>query len=660
MTGFIGKYFWKIKICLILFLLIFIVPFSFIIYFVILGMSGYDLLHVLSRFQFYICFLWICLTFYYLSSADRNYVREASGISGKSNFTYENIALFWIFVKIIIWNLGMVLVLCIGAFLNDGTGYFFSWFWKSYLYNVFLPQIICTGLVYWVIISKNQIRWFGFLVLFIFMISPFTESIIWTAQPSWPVDQIWNGIRWPFTILYQNGEWSPDLQYGLQTETVRLYLFFFWIFFIFCLVLSRYHRKKAISFLSGCLSIFMLLASFQPASVYRLNSRWDGIGQDSSVYARNINSVYTKETGYNVSAYKLDISLKNELCVICQMDIQSDTAQAGYEFTLYRGYHVDNVQSLTDGISVSYGQKDDSLIITADHAVKYFSVQVVYKGHHAKFYSNSEAAMLPGWFPWYPVSGKREIYITGPEFKGYNVYNRIKKAKCQINTNQNIISNLEKTDEGVYKGYTDGITVLAGNIIKTGMQDTIMDYLPLGLYKDTSATDYLSGLKDSFNSALKLIETQFGIDVSSLYGKKLLLASKDLGRNIDSNIAVFGDYILAVPEYLEADSLFRYLVLENTSAMQMRQNSAIIQDCMYFLMAGDTSLETVQILKDNIQRQAEFNEEYNKTEGFTELLDKFTKQKKTDILVRCLAGYMMKPDTYKNDNQFIQKMMGQL
>lgn len=466
-----------------------------------------------------------------------------------------------------------------------------------------------------------------------------------------------------FSILYQNGEWSPDIQYGLQTETVRLYLFFFWIFFISSLIFGRYPRKKVISFLSGCLAIYMLLASFQPASVYRLNSRWDGIGQDNSIYAETSNvkyEGYIEESNYYVTNYKLDISLKNELCVVCQLDIQSEAEQDRYEFTLYRGYHVDNVQSLTDGISTIYNQTDDSFTIMTDHATKRFSVEVVYKGHHPKFYSNTEGAMLPGWFPWYPMSGKREIYISNTEFKGYNVYNRIEKAKCQINTNKHIISNLDRTDEGTYRGETDSITVLAGNIVETDKHNIIKDYLPLGLYKDTSVEEYLSRLEIDFNDALKVIEQQFGVDTSNMYGKKLLLASKDLGRNLDSNLSVFDNYILAVPEYLEADSLFRYIILENTSARQMRQYSAIIRDCMYFLMAGKTSTETIKELRDNLQRQIEFNKEYKQPEGFIELLDKFIEQKKTDKLSRGLARYMMKPDTYKNDKEFIQKMMEQL
>lgn len=55
----------------------------------------------------------------------------------KNIFTYENTALFCMLVKVFIWNLAMVLVLCAGAFLNDGTEYFFHGFLKLSLQYFF-------------------------------------------------------------------------------------------------------------------------------------------------------------------------------------------------------------------------------------------------------------------------------------------------------------------------------------------------------------------------------------------------------------------------------------------------------------------------------------------------------------------------------------------
>lgn len=695
MFRFIGKQFWKKKICLTLFMLLFLIPYAFTIWLTVCGLRGFEVIYALSRLQFYICFLWVCLTFCYLSSAEQNYVREVSGAFRRDRFVYENTALVWILVKMLAWNLGMILLSCCCAYLNDGTGYFFSWFWKSYLFNVLFPQLICVGVTYIVVIMKKQIRWFGFLLVFLFMVSPFTESVVWREQPSVAIDRIWKAIRFPFSILYQNGEWGPDTQYGLQTETVRLYIFLFWLFVISCLILSQYFRKKMVCILPGVCAAGMLLVSFLPASTYRLSQSWDGsINGDERIYAESAGGDYAEETGAPLVSYQLDLALKRELEVNCQMDIESGEAQSQYFFTLYRSYHVNEVESLTDGVQVEFSRMEDGLLITADREVDKLSVRLVYAGHHPKFYSNSEAAMLPGWFPWYPMAGKREIYYSASnpnasmrEYSGYNVYNRIRRAKCQVRAGKGIITNLEKSGEGIYEGETDGITVLMGNLVETGRQDRIRDYLPLamyrnrlpfgmdeadlpsGLYQDVpDAANTLTAVETYFDSALQTLEDQCGIDVSGLRDKKILLASKDLGRNEDNNgFAVFEDYILASDAELSALTLFPYLVMADRPGREVRGDSLIIRENLTRLSGciqpGAASQEMAENLRDDLQWTIDYSEEAESVEVAKELqrlLNQSLDEQKTDILIQGLIDYMLHPDVYGGDAAFMQEMEGRL
>lgn len=50
--------------------------------FISLGMSGFELLQMLARFNYYACFFIVCVSYYYMSGADRNSVREASETGG--------------------------------------------------------------------------------------------------------------------------------------------------------------------------------------------------------------------------------------------------------------------------------------------------------------------------------------------------------------------------------------------------------------------------------------------------------------------------------------------------------------------------------------------------------------------------------------------------
>ena len=112
----------------------------------------------------------------------------------------------------------MCLILIFASLQNDGTDYFLSWFWGEYFINVLSPQLICLLLTFFVASSQNLLRWLTVEIIFLLLISPMAERFVWIKKPDFPIDQIWGKIRWPFTILYQNGEWSGDIQGGLQME----------------------------------------------------------------------------------------------------------------------------------------------------------------------------------------------------------------------------------------------------------------------------------------------------------------------------------------------------------------------------------------------------------------------------------------------------------
>lgn len=658
MVLFIGKQFWKAKVCAALYLGISIIPYAFVMFLAISGRTGYDLLHVLSRFQFYLCFMWVCLTFYFVSGAERNYIREVTGTFPRHRFTYEDIALFWILVKFATWNLGMISILCIGSWCNDGSGYFLTWFWKSYSYNIIFPQLICIGLAYGVNLVKNQIGWFGFLLVFLFMASPFTENMEWRSNVSL-VKQVWEGIRWPFSFFYQNGEWSLDIQYGLQTEMVRFYVFLFWIFLILAMAIKCHDGKSWISILFVCLGAAVIFCSFLPASLYRLNN--SVISEDGMVYGEENLEITQEKADYKVNAYRLEVLLGNEMQVRGQMDIQSGTPRDEYVFTLYRGYHINKVKSVTEGVHVKFRQKDDELFVTTDCKVSQISVEIDYKGHHPIFYSNSEAAMLPGWFPWYPMIGKRQIYASAMGNNGYNPYNRIEQAECRLEVRKPIVSNLEEEEDGVYVGKADSITVLAGNIVETGRGDLVRDYLPLGLYRDTPAESYVSEQEKKFEQELDLLEKQCKVGLSEFKGKKILLTSKDLGRNRGNNcVAVFDSYILAVLEYLNADTLFQYLVLESCARYKVCQSSAIIQNSIHSLVLGRTSEDTMENYRQGVKKWSEFGAQYEVPREYLNVVEQYIGEGRAEEFIRGLAAYLLHPDRYEDDDSFIKEMAEQL
>lgn len=86
-------------------------------------MNGFSLLHTVARFNFYFCFFIICFAYYFIGRANVNYVKEAIEVGGKTA-VYEKSALAVLSMELLIWNIGMILLLCVGSIKNDGTHYF--------------------------------------------------------------------------------------------------------------------------------------------------------------------------------------------------------------------------------------------------------------------------------------------------------------------------------------------------------------------------------------------------------------------------------------------------------------------------------------------------------------------------------------------------------
>ena len=177
MTGEVYKIFLKSKICVFLCVLLFALTYGFTIYFTFLGMTGISLLHTVARFNYYICFLMVCMTYFYVFGANRNYVKEISEVMGKRS-VYERKAVSLILILTFFWNLGMCVILICCSLRNDGSAYFLSWFPVNYICNVAAPQLICIGITFFVSASCNSPRWMMAEIFFLFLISPFAEEIV--------------------------------------------------------------------------------------------------------------------------------------------------------------------------------------------------------------------------------------------------------------------------------------------------------------------------------------------------------------------------------------------------------------------------------------------------------------------------------------------------
>ncbi len=660
----IWKQYYKSKICIGLSVLFFAITYGFGYYFQSLGMTGVSLLHIIVRFNYYVCFYIVCISYYYISCANRNYVKEVSE-TAENWAVYEKSSLGLIVIQVIIWNIGMSILLIFCSANNDGTGYFLSWFPINYLYNIVFPQLICVLFTFLVSASRNSSRWLMLEILFLFLISPFAEQIVWEQRPEIPVDYIWKKLRWLFQILYQNGRWSPDYQNDFQIENVRVYLLYFWVLFLLGNGLVYIWKKKIIGVFAGGVAAFFLILSYQPASIYRLNSSWDGMNKDYTEYSvhRGKNTYQSnKDSGFFVTDYNLQLSFGDMLCVEGTLEVKAPIDCQEFLFTLYRGYLVKEVVSETKGVAIQFEQQEDNLRIRTNQKVDRLKFNIRYSGCHNKFYSNERAAMLPGWFPWYPMDGERQIvleYLDYGKMWGYNPYNRIETTHICIKSDLPIITNLSDKGNNIFEGEADSITVLGGNLCE--VQDSIVqNYLPLALYSGYGVQEFINRQKISYYDALETLEYVYGVDISELEDKELIFASKDMGRNVTNNfLAVFDNYILASPDYITEDTLLHYIVLKDCENRLDRESSELIQ--LFLLSYFDNDfVYIVESWVDEIKIRKKFPEYDSDILNELLLLLEDMEKKDREIFVREAVHYMLNPKKYNGDRGFLDVMREKL
>lgn len=613
-------------------------------------MTGFLLLHTLCRFTFYFCFCLVCISYYFLSAANRNSVKEVSESGEKKNI-FEKYAFALLLVLTLLWNACMALILIAASLKQDGSDYFLLWFPKNFFWNIVIPQVIVLLFTYVVASSRNFHRWIFAEIVFLVMCCPLTENVVWTEKPYVRIDLVWNKIRWIFCILYQNGDWTPDYQNNLQLEGVRICVQLFWILLLLAFMLYQMDKKR-FARTAAAASTIILSCSFRPASLERFNLGWDGIYRD--INSNDQNKLENVAADYKITAYNLNLEFHDALSVSGSIDISSDLKRDAFTFTLYSGYQIRSLKSGTEGVSVRYTRDKDFVTVCTDRKVRELRIEFTYSGYSDKFYANSQAALLPGWFPWYPMPGRRQVTVTYPEYgnmSGYNPYSRADEAHIKISSNRDIITNVGFSEGRQFKGTSDSITVLSGNILTSGDSE-ILTFFPLELTADIREETFIQNQKQELSQALERMET-LGVDVSRFQGKKVLLSSEDMGRNfVNSYVSVFEDYILASPNSLSVNTLLHYLILEDTENGDRREKSALLK------MITETNFDmSSQDIVDEWMREAtdrkENPEHYDGQIDGQEILLSVLKDGDSESIVRAAVQYDLNPSGFDDDKAFI-------
>ena len=209
--------------------------------------------------------------------------------------------------------------------------------------------------------------------------------------------------------------------------------------------------KKRKLCVSGCLllacSIVCLLYAQLPASI----SRHYTSNTDSYLYKEQATGIQdAADIGYTIQDYDLTLDFGRQLKVAGTLVMEAEKPTDEFVFTLYRGY---KLKSLKSTQPVTWSVLDDLVTVKTEKPTEQLELTLQYQGYNNLFYSNMDGAMLPGWFPWYPMAGEKQIYLDFETWGcEYNTYNRIEPAHIRLAVQApfTLVRNFAQTLEKVY------------------------------------------------------------------------------------------------------------------------------------------------------------------------------------------------------------------
>lgn len=532
------------------------------------GTSGMGALHMYVRYFYFPSAILTVLA--YLSSITSFRSRTDEVLSAqKYPGYYQNRTFLFMLGCSVVLLVSLLVVLLMLSASNDVTDYFLGYFGKSFVYNLVLPLWISLGVAYLTARMGNRIGSAVLLVLFLLLTSPVFTNLVWYTKPAIPVDQLLKAVLHPFRIYYENHNWAACTQLGLQTDWSRGSLLLFWVLFLAAAICFSLLRKKApkraVSGVLALASLCCLVYACLPSGAFRIDdSSWDGTMQDYMTYSDQPVGVHYDDIDYAFTDYDLELHFGRNLAVEARLQLHSDTPATQFEFTLYHSYRI---RSLTGvDVPVAWSRTGDTVTLCTEKPVTDCTLYLTYRGSHKIFFAFSEGALLPGWFPWYPMAGRHPVILNFETYTScYNVFNRIQPAHITLRSNGRFttLTNLEEGEDGSFSGTGDSITLLGGEIMLLP-QGQIRDCLPLDLVQDpeTWAEEQLQQWKDTCDTlALYGLEPPAGADGD------ILIAAEEINRFGAglTGVALFDDYILACNYQLSLDTVSRQMMLRYNS-----------------------------------------------------------------------------------------------
>lgn len=354
----------------------------------------------------------------------------------------------------------------------------------SQVFNDILLYIYCADILAIVMGWLTSLvfkRLFGYMImtLYIFLSIGFwmdLSGIVVSLMPGMSENALSN-IYYFFSIFPSFSYFDyNNFHYGVAALPYQFELVLFWVFIcigVVCIKLAVDKKcVKIIGYIFVIASFVSLVLYMQPSCIVAVGTESIIDSAQCEQYYYNLekrNEPKEENGGFSITKYDLDLKINNVLNATAKLDIDNGELSE-YKFTLYHGYRVSEILD-GDGKKVSFSRDSDYLLLY-NNGNDMSKITMKYSGYSNKYYSNTQGIMLLGIFTYYPRSGYKIVFDTNNYSTSNEFLDEPTEFVVSVDYKKEVFCNLDKNENGVFTGITDGLTLVSG-LVKSEMYSDV-------------------------------------------------------------------------------------------------------------------------------------------------------------------------------------------
>lgn len=392
----------------------------------------------------------------------------------------------------------------------------------------------------------NRLKVYSSIITLVLLNTTFTDvpfRIPRLLFDSYLVEQILYNIKDYFTLVPHElgSNFAIIPMYGFPMEPIRWVMALFWLLFSVIVILTecfvRKTTRRPLVILGYVLVLLSITAFSVRGSTLAMDRRVESFAYaDPFYYLNNPNERFEPGIAFSVDKYDISLAVGNELHAEVIVTV-SDPNLAHYDFTLYHGYKLKRVYDETGDIP--FARVGDHIRVWGRDGSSIIGFS--YSGTSPKFYANSQAIALPGYFAYYPKPGLHQIWDWDQYGYVVNTSPEESHFDLQVRSNLRIFSNLEGTDKA-FSGNANAVSVFAG----------MYEEVEPGIFAEP-LRDELAGRECLLkaDAILSDVFQQLGLAqpaaTQALSNKKLFLLPRSFSLNSNTDeIVIMSDHITTV------------------------------------------------------------------------------------------------------------------